>query len=83
MVFVAPCATCKHYDHAASKAAGFVICAAFPAGGVPREIELGYDRHTAPVEGDHGIQYEDRDDVRRYREAAARVKPVITDFQPS
>lgn len=34
-----------------------VVCEAFP-GGIPDEIAYGDHRHTTPVEGDHGIQYE-------------------------
>jgi hypothetical protein len=37
-----------------------VICKAFPDG-IPDEIAYGDNKHTAPYDGDHGIQFTSRD----------------------
>ena len=44
------CLGCRHRTSA-------VRCAAFPDG-IPKPILTGDVDHSAPVEGDHGIQYE-------------------------
>lgn len=61
MVVIAPCATCKHFDLAALKRAGKLVCPAFPKG-VPEETACGNHRHREPYPGDRGIRFEPRDD---------------------
>jgi hypothetical protein len=58
-IIINSCATCKHlhtdsYDPPAT-------CDAFPAG-IPDEIFNGDNDHKKPFKGDHGIQFELRDD---------------------
>ena len=47
------CTYCKHYD------GGFRTCAAFKE--IPLSIWEGKNKHTKPVDGDHGIQFEKRE----------------------
>jgi len=51
----APCALCKNHI------ANTFNCKAFPKG-IPDEIILGENKHTEPFPGDHGIQFEPRED---------------------
>lgn len=52
--YSAVCMLCKHYRPEQGRA-----CAAFPkADGIPLEIWTGENKHTTPVAGDHGIQFE-------------------------
>ena len=51
VLIVSPCITCKH------KRPGGATCAAFPDG-IPDEVLLAENMHTAPIAGDHGVQYE-------------------------
>lgn len=46
------CDTCKHRSQVLPG-----ICLAFPEG-IPYEILVGENDHTALVKGDHGIRYE-------------------------
>lgn len=55
------CPTCRHMI-GVDVEAGRYICVAFPDG-VPDEIMTGEIDHTQPVDGDHGIRYEPRDDA--------------------
>ena len=51
---------CKHFDGAKNDGDETTerwVCAAFPDG-IPAKIAYGSNRHTSPVEGDHGITYE-------------------------
>ena len=57
MVRSSLCVYCKHLRPGLPK-----TCAAFPDG-VPREFLSGEKLHVAPVEGDHGIQFELADDL--------------------
>lgn len=50
--FFPACATCKHWK-------GGLTCPAF-MDGIPSEIFLYGNKHTKPVDGDHGIRYEAR-----------------------
>ena len=50
----AVCSLCKHLI-SIDKA----TCQAFP-GGIPDEIFLYGNEHTAPFPGDHGIQFEEK-----------------------
>jgi hypothetical protein len=58
-----PCSKkgCKHYRGVAqpdgTEATEADVCAAFPDG-IPAEIALGLNMHTAPFPGDHGVRYE-------------------------
>ena len=47
------CTFCKHYD------SGFRECEAFKE--IPLSIWEGRNKHTSPVDGDHGIQFEARE----------------------
>jgi hypothetical protein len=47
------CAYCRHY----TRAAAVFSCAAFPRG-IPDGIIGNEQDHRQPVEGDHGIQFE-------------------------
>jgi hypothetical protein len=48
------CQTCRHFDPYSG-----IRCAAFP-NGIPLPIQDGQVDHRNPVQGDHGIQYEQR-----------------------
>jgi hypothetical protein len=39
-------------------------CDAYPDG-VPRRFALGHEMHAEPAEGDHGIQFQMREDVTK------------------
>jgi hypothetical protein len=57
MSYEAPvCMDCKHYHRSSSGAVAF-SCDAFPEG-IPDEILLHRNPHTAPFPGDRGIQFE-------------------------
>ena len=47
------CTKCKHYG------SGFRECKAFKE--IPLSIWEGRNKHTQPVDGDHGIQFEARE----------------------
>ncbi|MBV9328477.1 MAG: hypothetical protein JO352_32580 [Chloroflexi bacterium] len=47
------CTYCRHFRPAVEGR----TCAAFPDG-IPREMWIGDNPHTAPVVGDHGIRFE-------------------------
>lgn len=52
---------CRHYEGVSqpdgTERSERNVCKAFP-GKIPDKIAYGANRHGAPVEGDHGIQYE-------------------------
>lgn len=52
---------CKHYQGVkqpdGTELSEFEYCDAFPDG-IPSDIAYGDNAHLAPVEGDHGIQFE-------------------------
>lgn len=53
-VYSPVCSLCRHLDESGERR-----CAAFPdLGSIPLEIWQGKNPHTAPVEGDNGIQFE-------------------------
>jgi hypothetical protein len=54
MMRVSLCSYCKH------RISRTPTCAAFPDR-IPREILFGHQEHLAPVDGDHGIQFEQAD----------------------
>jgi hypothetical protein len=57
MSFETPaCLDCKHYHRSDSGPVAFA-CDAFPDG-IPDEILLHRNPHTAPFPGDHGLQFE-------------------------
>lgn len=59
MIDLPPCVFCKHVHKDGNFGRGRrTTCAAFP-GGIPVDILDGKNDHTAPVSGDHGIQFED------------------------
>ena len=64
------CGSCVHYR-------GVDTCEAFPYG-IPLEIISGENTHRAPVEGDHGIQYEAK---RGYAEQE-KVQPIGEPLEP-
>ena len=51
-IAMSACAYCKHKQRG-------ITCEAFPDG-IPDEILMMKNDHLAPVEGDHGIQFEAR-----------------------
>jgi len=53
-----PCNSCKHL---AGDEVNGAVCAAFPKR-IPDGIIAGLIQHLEPVRGDHGIQYEERQD---------------------
>lgn len=53
---------CKHFwgiiqPDRAEEGSQMPACKAFPKG-IPDKIAYGTNRHTRPVKGDHGIQFE-------------------------
>ena len=53
---------CKHFSGAendGSESTERVVCMAFPDG-IPADIAYGKNLHLEPIEGDHGIQFEER-----------------------
>lgn len=57
---------CKHFIGAsdAPETEQVLLCAAFPDGkGIPYSIAFGEELHVLPVQGDHGIQYEEETGV--------------------
>ena len=53
---------CKHYLGAKGPPRdALFVCAAFPKG-IPERILSGQDKHSRPVEGDGGIQFEKQSD---------------------
>lgn len=55
-LFSQVCCFCKHFN-VDSIADPAMTCKAFPKG-IPMEIWDGQNPHTAPYEGDNGIQFE-------------------------
>ncbi len=56
------CWDCKHFrGDAPPGGMHSYLCAAFP-GGIPENILRLDPDHREPVEGDHGIQFEPKDD---------------------
>ncbi len=53
----ASCLLCRDCKNFISMGNMFPICSAFPDG-IPEDVWSGKIVHTAPVKGDHGIQYE-------------------------
>jgi hypothetical protein len=53
------CAFCRHFNAAIVDRN---TCDAFPTG-IPREIAFGPRDHVDPYPGDHGIQFEPKEDV--------------------
>lgn len=53
------CGRCRHYDLFTDKP---MTCPAFPDG-IPKDIWMGKNDHTHPVDGDHGIRFESRENV--------------------
>ncbi len=60
-VVVPSCMSCRHYLRAVDGKG--LTCAAFP-GGVPGAIATAEVPHTRPFPGDHGIQFEPREEGR-------------------
>ena len=50
------CANCKHLDEDIP-----LRCTAFPDG-IPWGIATGYEKHDDPYPGDHGIQFEPKEE---------------------
>ncbi len=53
MDFAVCCPMCKHYG-------GGSTCAAFSKG-IPADVLSGVRKHTSPIAGDSGIQFEPKD----------------------
>jgi hypothetical protein len=56
---------CKHFTGVIGRweRDQLVACAAFPEG-IPDDVAYGDNLHLEPIDGDHGIQYEHRSDLR-------------------
>jgi hypothetical protein len=52
-----PCLRCKHFNY--NKPG--MTCLAFPDG-IPEDVIEGIVEHREPIEGDHGIRFELKDD---------------------
>jgi len=70
--FSPTCIPCAHLQ-------GHMICDAFPDG-IPEKIWNGWNDHTKPYAGDHGIGFEKGEststaDARRKRQKAAKAEP--------
>ena len=60
MIGSAPiCVDCAHFERGEDGIG--LTCAAFPEG-IPDEILFGDHDHHQPFDGDHGIQFEPRDE---------------------
>ena len=55
-ILMIDCYICKHFTGKITGKAE-LGCKAFP-NGIPEAIRSGKRKHTQPIEGDHGIQFE-------------------------
>ena len=53
------CFDCEHFDFTKTKEIGKLACAAFPDG-IPAAVIDNVKDHRQPIEGDHGIRFEER-----------------------